>query len=293
MVHNYHDHALDDEDTEIETSEPQELHEKRRGGAITSFPLKLHEMLDKIEADGLAGVISWQPHGRAFLIHKPAEFVSSVMPKYFRQTKLTSFQRQLNLYGFCRLTRGQDNKGYYHELFLRGKPFLTKDMVRTKVKGTGFKAASSPDMEPDLYSMPHVSIITPQISSHKGSDVSSSTTPVEHEPFSNWNATHLPCMIGTNIELELKIPPMPPIHESFNTFTKSGITVCTSNDLVLNQAIEDILCWNEPPAEVTNNMMKSSREWYNFEDDTQGVEEAVEGDAQLEFLLKSFFDQDE
>ena len=52
------------------------------------------------------------------------------MPKYFRQSKLTSFQRQLNLYGFSRITAGADRGGYYHELFLRNKVFLCQNMVR-------------------------------------------------------------------------------------------------------------------------------------------------------------------
>jgi hypothetical protein len=51
------------------------------------------------------------------------------------------------------LTRGADAGGYYHELFLRGKTFLCKQMSRTKVKGTRFKAASSPEQEPDFYTM--------------------------------------------------------------------------------------------------------------------------------------------
>jgi hypothetical protein len=74
--------------------------------------------------------IARQSHGRCFVIHKPREFVAEVMPFYFRQTKITSFQRQLNLYGFNRITKGPDRGGYYHELFMRHKAFLCKMMVR-------------------------------------------------------------------------------------------------------------------------------------------------------------------
>lgn len=88
--------------------------------------------------------------------------------RYFRQSKLTSFQRQLNLYGFARLTRGPDAGGYYHELFLRNREHLCKKMIRTKVKGTRFKAASSPDSEPDFYSMPPV--VGMVVSPHPSSD---------------------------------------------------------------------------------------------------------------------------
>ena len=74
-----------------------------------------------------------QPHGRCFVVHKPKEFVADVMPTYFRQSKLTSFQRQLNLYGFTRITKGPDRGGYYHELFLRHKLFLCGTMVRHRL----------------------------------------------------------------------------------------------------------------------------------------------------------------
>lgn len=159
VVHNYHDHANDADENDAE----EEPH-RRRGGVSIAFPLKLHAVLDQVEADGLGHVISWQGHGRCFVVHKPKEFVDHVMPKYFRQTKLTSFQRQLNLYGFSRLTRGNDAGGYYHELFLRGKQHLCKKMIRTKVKGTRFKAASSPESEPDFYKMSPV-LVTPHHSS--------------------------------------------------------------------------------------------------------------------------------
>ena len=70
-------------------------------------------------------------------------------------------------------------KGYYHELFLRNKAFLTKRMVRTKIKGTKFKAASSPDQEPDFYAMEPVSV-SPASSVAEGAepaDTSGAVTP--------------------------------------------------------------------------------------------------------------------
>lgn len=111
---------------------------KKTGGVTKPFPEKLHEMLESESADA-SPIVSWLPHGRAFIVRKPKQFTTQTMPKYFRQTKLTSFQRQLNLYGFRRITRGTDAGAYYHELFLRGRLQLCMKMVRQKVKGTGHK----------------------------------------------------------------------------------------------------------------------------------------------------------
>jgi HSF-type DNA-binding len=52
-----------------------------RGGVTMAFPERLHEMLTTVEDEGLSGVISWQPHGRCFLIHKKNIFVEQVMPR--------------------------------------------------------------------------------------------------------------------------------------------------------------------------------------------------------------------
>jgi hypothetical protein len=128
-------------------------------GITVPFPLKLHEMLDQIEKDGLASVISWQPHGRCFVVHDQKRFAAdAVMAKYFRQTKFASFQRQLNLYGFNRLTSGRDKGGYYNDLFLRGKRFLCHRIQRIRIKGTGVRKASSPETEPQFYSMAPVGV---------------------------------------------------------------------------------------------------------------------------------------
>jgi hypothetical protein len=149
VQHDYHDHALDN---------PADYEEEHpvRGGVTTPFPLKLHDMLNATSGAGMEDIVSWQPHGRCFVVHKPKEFVS-LLPEYFKLSKLASFQRQLNLYGFQRLTRGPDRGGYYHELFLRDRIFLSHSIQRIKVKGTGVRARSNPDQEPDFWALSWVS----------------------------------------------------------------------------------------------------------------------------------------
>lgn len=96
--------------------------EKRKGRTGT-FPRKLHLMLSELEKqDGGTEIASFLPHGRAFAIHDSKEFVKSVMPKYFRMSRFSSFQRQLNLYDFQRVTEGPDKGSYFHELFVKGRP---------------------------------------------------------------------------------------------------------------------------------------------------------------------------
>jgi len=155
VEHNYTDHYNDPIYVPGENEEEDVDAPKRRGprgGVVVPFPERLYTMLSQVEDEGYESIVSWQPHGRCFIVHQPKRFVEEVMPKYFRQSKLTSFQRQVNLYGFRRLTAGQDRGAYYHELFLRGRPDLHKRLVRIRVKGTGFKSASSPATEPNFYS---------------------------------------------------------------------------------------------------------------------------------------------
>lgn len=84
------------------------------------------------------------------------QLTSTFTSRYFRQSKLTSFQRQLNLYGFRRITQGRDGGAYYHEMFMRGRLSLCYRMKRQKVKGTGHKQPVDVDTEPNFYSMPPI-----------------------------------------------------------------------------------------------------------------------------------------
>lgn len=171
--HNYDDHSVD---------------KTLRGSRLKKFPMKLHALLELAHADGLSDIISWKVHGRAFAVNNVEAFVVRIMPLYFQQSKITSFFRQLNLYGFLRITEGRDRGAYYHELFLRGMPFLAARILRQKVKGTQVKGIPSPETEPDFYSMPFVMLASslppmivscaPNVNSERIMHLSSSYQPI-------------------------------------------------------------------------------------------------------------------
>jgi len=93
-----------------------------------NFPEVLYSMIVYCEREGYNDVISFFSHGRAFAIHRPRRFEKELMPRFFfNMGKIASFHRQLNLYGFKRITEGPDNGGYWHRKFLRGR----RDMLVT------------------------------------------------------------------------------------------------------------------------------------------------------------------
>ena len=82
------------------------------------FPWKLHKMLEDVQRAGKESVVSWTGCGRGFMVHQRVPFVDSIIPFYFNHTKFKSFQRQLYLYGFSRVSEGKD-KGKIHCGFIR------------------------------------------------------------------------------------------------------------------------------------------------------------------------------
>jgi hypothetical protein len=96
----------------------------------TSFPWKLHLMLEYAEKQNYQYIVSWVKDGSAFKVHKSGEFVEKVMPKYFDQTKYDSFRRQVNMYGFTRLSRGEGRGAICHPSFVKGARHLCGNIRR-------------------------------------------------------------------------------------------------------------------------------------------------------------------
>jgi HSF-type DNA-binding len=130
-----------------------------RNKQLIQFPVRLYAMLDRMDRDGFGHIISWQPHGRCFVIHEPSKF-QDLLPGYLPGiNKLTSFQRQLNIYGFRRLTHGEDKNGYFQEFFLRDRPHLLPRVNRIAFKGGRPRVRSTPEDEPNFYEMPFVAAL--------------------------------------------------------------------------------------------------------------------------------------
>ena len=118
-----------------------------------SFPDKLHRILEDAEMEGNTHIIGFFAQGRAFAVHDPDMFVKLLMPRYLTTARFSSFQRQLNLYGFRRIVE-RNISGFCHEHFLRGQKTLATLITRKKQRvpsGPGDDAATTRRLEERLH----------------------------------------------------------------------------------------------------------------------------------------------
>lgn len=105
-----------------------------------TFPSKLYEILSNPE---YSQIISWLPHGKTWKVHNNMDFEKQIMPKYFTMTAWSSFARQVNGWGFCRiLIAGMDRGSYHNQLFSRDRPDLVKFM-RRRTRSTAIQEATT------------------------------------------------------------------------------------------------------------------------------------------------------
>lgn len=112
---------------------------KARGGVRHPFPTRLYSLLEKSRTDDeIAKMISWHPSGQSFKVHNAKTFSSTVQKTYFKHTVYSSFRRQLNLWGFKRIseyprTANSQHAYYANPMFARGQYSLCCQMRRAKV----------------------------------------------------------------------------------------------------------------------------------------------------------------
>jgi len=105
---------------------------KKRNVGIPKFLRFLYEILEKEDKS----IITWSHKGTAFQIRKPDALSKGILPRYFKHNKVSSFQRQLNYFGFKKWTKTQTVVcTFSHPYFLRYKPESIK-LIKRKERGT-------------------------------------------------------------------------------------------------------------------------------------------------------------
>ncbi|KAJ4883977.1 Heat stress transcription factor A-8 [Raphanus sativus] len=96
--------------------------------SVAPFLRKCYEMVDDSSTDS---IISWSSNGdNSFVISDTTLFSTHLLPKYFKHSNLSSFIRQLNIYGFRKVDA--DRWEFANDGFVRGQKELLKNVIRRK-----------------------------------------------------------------------------------------------------------------------------------------------------------------
>ncbi|CAD8108362.1 unnamed protein product [Paramecium primaurelia] len=79
---------------------------------LPNFLVKLKSMLnDQVNSH----IISWNEKGSKLIIHETKLFKQIVLPQYFKQPNYSSFQKQMNNYGFKNIRISSNTTEFYNE----------------------------------------------------------------------------------------------------------------------------------------------------------------------------------
>ncbi|XP_064215451.1 heat shock factor protein isoform X2 [Tribolium castaneum] len=100
-----------------------------------AFLGKLWKMVNDPSTDHL---ICWSPSGTSFVIPNQAQFWYELLPLYYKHNNMSSFVRQLNMYGFHKMSTvengtmdsDKDEIQFSHPYFLKDQPELLRNIKR-------------------------------------------------------------------------------------------------------------------------------------------------------------------
>ncbi|XP_067627192.1 heat shock factor protein isoform X3 [Eurosta solidaginis] len=105
------------------------------GAGVPAFLAKLWRLVDDPDTNSL---ICWSKDGRSFIIQNQAQFARELLPLNYKHNNMASFIRQLNMYGFHKITSidngglkfDKDEMEFSHPCFKRNCPFLLEHIKR-------------------------------------------------------------------------------------------------------------------------------------------------------------------
>jgi hypothetical protein len=183
-------------------------------------------------------------------------------------------------------------------------------MTRTKVKGTKFKAASSPEQEPDFYTMPPVTI-TPintsdeemshddGSSSHPSSSAMGSSMPQQYSVQIQQQQSFepLPIQFLQNPQMSMPIQPpmmmMPPLSSSSSSYAAASPAPVffswpstAETDQVLDEAVDELFLSESTMGAAADVFNDFVHDW----DPNSDFAQTLENDKQLGYMLEKLLE---
>ncbi|XP_041428535.1 heat shock factor protein 3-like [Xenopus laevis] len=103
----------------------------------TPAPVFLTKLWVLMEDPANCDMIAWNTNGQTFSILDEQRFTKEILPRYFKHSNLSSFIRQLNMYGFRKvmslengLVKSESAIEFQHPFFKKGRPELLEHIKR-------------------------------------------------------------------------------------------------------------------------------------------------------------------
>jgi hypothetical protein len=90
----------------------------------------IQKVYDLVQDPETAETVSWEEPGDSFVIWRVGDFTEKVLPAYFKHSNMSSFVRQLNQYGFHKISH--ERWEFQHEFFKRDRPDLLIQIKRNR-----------------------------------------------------------------------------------------------------------------------------------------------------------------
>lgn len=108
------------------------------GENMSNIPAFLGKLWKMVNDPITVHLISWSAAGNSFIIQNQAQFWYELLPLYYKHNNMSSFVRQLNMYGFHKMSTiengtmdsDKDEIQFYHKYFQKGRPELLRNIKR-------------------------------------------------------------------------------------------------------------------------------------------------------------------